>query len=83
MARVYSDQTREYRNKYNKEGRKYAKDQPAMRPFTATDIYLIMRRRLKGGNILSDIQIAKLLKRSVQSVQMKRFKLTQSGWGTK
>lgn len=73
--------TRIQRNAYNKHNRQYAAGQPAMRPFTATDIYLIMKRKLYNGRQLSDKMIARLLRRSVQAVQVKRCNLNQQKWG--
>lgn len=77
MARVYTRKTRKYRNDYNKRNRRYA--EKANKKFTWSDTYLIWNRKLQGGKELTDIQIAKVLKRSVQSVQLKRYKMKQKG----
>jgi hypothetical protein len=41
-------------------------------------MYLIWNKRLQGGRILTDIEIAKFLKRSLQAIQLKRHKML--GW---
>jgi hypothetical protein len=43
--------------------------------YTWAEMYLIWNKRLKGGRVLTDIEIAKILRRSLQAVQLKRHKM--------
>jgi len=63
---------------YNQD-HNYATEETAGKKFSWTEMYLIWNKRLTGGRILTDVEIAKLLKRSLQSVQLKRHKMKMSG----
>jgi len=59
---------------YNQE-HDYATRETHGKRFTWSEMYLICNKRLTGGRILTDVEIAKLLQRSLQSVQLKRHKM--------
>jgi hypothetical protein len=66
---------KEYNQKHN-----YGTKETQGKRYTWTEMYLILRKRLKGGRILTDIEIAKLLKRSLQAIQLKRHKIKMEGY---
>jgi hypothetical protein len=77
-VRIYTEAERKRKQRYHKKYNQlhdYSKDQKANRRFSWDEMYLIWNRKLKGGRELSDIEIAKLLKRSLQSIQLKRHKM--------
>lgn len=45
--------------------------------YTRDEMYLIWNKRLQGGRILTDVEIAKFLKRSLQAIQLKRHKMVE------
>lgn len=63
---------------YNKK-HQYATDETRGKKFTWSEMYLIWNKKLQGGSILTDVRIAKLLKRSLQSIQLKRYKMKYEG----
>jgi hypothetical protein len=63
---------------YNRKHR-YGSKGTEKRRYTREEMYLIWHKRLQGGRILTDVQIAKLLKRSLQGIQLKRHKMVKGG----
>lgn len=59
---------------YNRK-HQYSTDETRGKKFTWSEIYLIWNKKLQGGKILTDVKIAKLLNRSLQSIQLKRHKM--------
>lgn len=44
--------------------------------YTWSEMYLIWNKKMQGGRVLTDIEIAKFLKRSLQAIQLKRHKMS-------
>jgi hypothetical protein len=81
MMRVYSKLKKErhvrWRKKYNQKHRYGTKETQGKR-YTLSEMCLILNKRwseLKGGRLLTDVEIAKLLKRSLQAIQLQRYKI--------
>jgi hypothetical protein len=76
--RIYTKAERKrhirWHKQYNQE-HNYSTSETRGKEFTWTEMYLIWNKQLKGGRILTDVEIAKLLKRSLQSIQLKRHKM--------
>ena len=68
-----------WHKKYN-QAHDYATKDTRRAGYTWTEMYLIWNKRLKGGRILVDVEIAKLLSRSLQAIQLKRHKMKMEGW---
>jgi hypothetical protein len=80
--RTYTKAERKRKAKWHKQynhRHDYTTYETANKKFTWTEMYLIWNKRLKGGRILTDVEIAKILQRSLQSVQLKRHKMRVSG----
>ena len=76
--RVYSEKERKRKTKWHQEYNRvhvYATKETNGRKYTWSDMYLIWNKRLTGGRILTDIEIAKILQRSLQGIQLKRYKM--------
>lgn len=76
--RVYTKAERKRKAKWHKQynhEHDYTTHETANKKYTWTEMYLIWNKRLKGGRILTDVEIAKILQRSLQSVQLKRHKM--------
>lgn len=58
----------------------YGKGQKVNRRFSWDEMYLIWNKRLEGGRVMTDVEIAKLLGRSLQSIQIKRHKMVKEGY---
>jgi len=76
--RTYSKQKKarhvKWHKQYNQE-HNYATKETKGKKFTWAEMYLIWNKQMQNGKILTDVQIAKLLKRSLQSIQLKRHKM--------
>ena len=81
--RVYTKAERKKKMRWHKgynQMHKYATKETHGKKFSWTEMYLIWNKRLKGGRILIDVEIAKLLSRSLQAIQLKRHKMKMEGW---
>lgn len=82
MPRIYSKSKRRNHDRWHKQynhEHDYSTKQTSRKRFTREEMFLIWHKRLTGGRVLTDPQIAKLLKRSLQSVQLKRHKMVNEG----
>ena len=80
--RIYSQSERKRKTRWHKthnHKHNYATEETHRRKFTWTEMYLIWNKRLKGGRVLIDTEIANILQRSLQSVQLKRHKMKMGG----
>lgn len=78
MGRVLTKKERKRKQKWHKEYNRihvYATKETEGKKYTWSDMYLIWHKSMIGGKIISDIKIAKLLKRSLQAIQLKRHKM--------
>jgi hypothetical protein len=77
--RTYSKQKKARHVRWHKEynqKHQYATDETKGKKYSWSEMYLIWNKRLTGGRILTDVEIAKLLNRSLQAIQLKRHKMT-------
>ena len=80
--RQYTKRQRKYKLRWHKgynRLHKYGIKETEGKKYTWAEMYLIWNKRLKGGRILTDIEIAKILQRSLQAVQLKRHKMKMKG----
>jgi hypothetical protein len=80
--RIYTKAQRRYKMRWHKgynQLHKYATKETEGKKYTWGEMYLIWNKRMKGGRILTDIEIAKLLQRSLQAIQLKRHKMNVEG----
>ena len=80
--RIYAQVERKRKTKWHKGYNRlhtYATKETKGTKYTWSEMYLIWNKRLKGGRILTDIEIAKILKRSLQAIQLKRHKMKYFG----
>lgn len=54
---------------------KYATKETEGKKYSWAEMYLIWNKKLEGGKIITDVKIAKVLKRSLQGIQLKRHKM--------
>lgn len=76
--RKYTEKQRRYKMRWHKGYNRihvYATKETEGKKYTWGEMYVIWNKKLKGGRILTDIEIAKLLKRSLQAIQLKRHKI--------
>jgi hypothetical protein len=64
----------QWHKKYNKK-HDYSTKETKGKRYTWAEMYVIWNCRLRGGKLLKDIEIAKLLNRSLQAIQLKRHKM--------
>jgi hypothetical protein len=80
--RTYSKQKKarhvKWHKKYNQEHDYGVKGTRGVK-YTWAEMYLIWNKQLKNGRILTDVEIAKILHRSLQAVQLKRHKMKYGG----
>jgi hypothetical protein len=84
MARIYTKAERKRKTKWHKaynHRHDYTTHETNRKKFTWTEMYLIWTKRLRGGRILTDPEIARILNRSLQSVQLKRHKMAKEAHG--
>lgn len=82
MTRVYSKQKKERHVKWHKQYNQlhdYATEETHGKKYTWAEMYLIWNKKMQGGRILTDVEIAKRLNRSLQAIQLKRHKMNIEG----
>jgi len=80
--RTYSKQKKARHVRWHKgynQLHKYATKETEGKKYTWAEMYIIWNKRIKGGRILTDVEIAKLLQRSLQAIQLKRHKMNVEG----
>lgn len=78
--RIYTKAERKRKTKWHKEHNKandYSTQATHNTRYTREEMYLILNKRIQGGRILTDVEIAKFLKRSLQAIQLKRHKMLE------
>jgi len=73
-TKVERKRKQRWHKQYNQE-HVYTTKETRGKEYTWAEMYLIFNKRLKGGRILTDVEIAKLLHRSLQGIQLKRHKM--------
>lgn len=78
MNRIYTQAERKRKTKWHKKynhRHDYSTEETRGKKYTWSEMYIIHNKRLQGGRILTDVEIAKLLKRSLQGIQLKAHKM--------
>lgn len=76
--RTYTKSERKRKTRWHKgynQKHQYATEETKGKKYTWAEMYLIWNKRVQGGRILTDVEIAKFLNRSLQSIQLKRHKM--------
>lgn len=80
MVRIYTKVERKRKQRWHKQYNQehdYATKETRGKKYMWSEMYLIWNKRMRGGRILTDVEIAKILNRSLQAIQLKRYKMTK------
>ena len=78
--RIYGQAERKRHTRWHKryfQEHDYSTPDTQRKKYTWAEMYLVWNKKLQGGRILTDIEIAKVLSRSLQSIQLKRHKMSK------